>query len=69
MSESVHNSNPVMGAIYLTTSFAMGFFGWIGWTSMQEWLKFVSLLISMGAGVMAIRYYWFATKKTRNDKQ
>lgn len=58
-----NNHSPMGAAIMLSISFIAGFFGWIGWTSMEEWLKFVSLLISMAAGIMAIRYYLVATRE------
>lgn len=60
-----HHSSPITAAVYLTTSFITGFFGWISWTSMEEWMKFLSLVISMIAGVMAIRHYYYATKKNK----
>jgi len=65
MNDHLHSHSPITATIFLVVSLGAGFFGWIGWTSMQEWMRFVSLIISMIAGIMAIRYYYYSTKKNK----
>lgn len=58
-----HNHNGEHGHVALAVSLITGFFAWIGGQSMGEALKVISGVVSIGAGLMAIRYYYFATKK------
>lgn len=58
-----------MGKIYLTIClFAQvikGLMNWFAEHSLQEILSPVATFVSIVAGVMAIRYYFFATKKLK----
>lgn len=57
------------GHVYLAVTFILGFFGWIGDNfSMGEIFKGISMTVSIVAGIMAIRYYFFATKSIKNKK-
>lgn len=53
------------GHIALAVSFITGFFAWIGSHSLSEFAKGLSMVVSIGAGLMAIRYYYYATKKNK----
>lgn len=59
------NHDVGQGHAYLAVSLIMGFIAWVGSFELGDVLKTVSILISSGAGIMAIRYYWYATKKIK----
>lgn len=57
-----NNNNVGHGHISFAVSLITGLFAWINNQSMSEALRFISLVVSIGAGVMAMRYYYYATK-------
>lgn len=42
-----------------------GFIAWIDTQSLSGFLKDISVVVSIAAGIMAIRYYYHATKKQK----
>lgn len=60
-----HNHNGEHGHIALAVSLITGIFAWISSQNISEVIKVLSMLISIGAGCMAIRYYYYATKKQK----
>lgn len=63
----MEHNHPLGASVALCVTFITGFLGWINWSSMEEWFKMVSLIISMVAGIMAVRYYYYATKNSKRD--
>ena len=59
------NNDLQYGHISLLVSLLTGFFAWLGSLNAGEVLKGLSLIVSIGAGIMAIRYYYYATKKAK----
>lgn len=57
------NNNLDNGHAALAVSLITGFIAWIGSFDFGDIVKTVSMLVSIGAGIMAIRYYYHATKK------
>lgn len=55
------------GHISLLVSILMGVFAWVGALDFSEVLKIAAGLVSVVAGIMAIRYYYYATKKIKNN--
>ena len=53
------------GNVSLAVSLIAGMFAWIGSYSLPEVIKSLSMIVSIIAGIMAIRYYYYATKKQR----
>jgi cytosine/uracil/thiamine/allantoin permease len=41
-------------------------FAWMGVKETQVALAMIASLIAICSGIMAIRYYWYATKRTRD---
>ncbi len=65
MNQNLETHSPVQAATYLCMAFITGFLGWINWTAMAEWFKFISFVISSIAGVMAITYYFYSIKEKK----
>jgi len=59
------NHNADQGNISLLISIITGMLAWIGSYSLGEVFKGVSMAVSIIAGIMAIRYYYYATKKQK----
>lgn len=53
------------GHISLAISIITGAFAWISSHNISETVKIVSMILSCGAGLMAMRYYYFATKRVK----
>lgn len=53
------------GNVSLAITFIFGFIAWVDTHSLSEFLKNLSVVISSIAGLMAIRYYYYATKKNK----
>lgn len=53
------------GHISLAVSILSGIIAWINMLEAAELIKNGAGIISMAAGVMAIRYYYYATKKNK----
>ena len=51
------------GHISLAIALISGMFAWIGSYTLPDVVKGLSMLVSIVAGIMAIRYYYYATKK------
>lgn len=60
-----HNNYGDQGNVYLAVSIIAGIFNWIGSYTLPEVFKGISMAVSIGAGIMAIRYYYYATKKQK----
>jgi glucan phosphoethanolaminetransferase (alkaline phosphatase superfamily) len=60
-----HNDYSGHGNVSLAVSLIAGMFAWIGSYSLPEVIKSLSMIVSIIAGIMAIRYYYYATKKQR----
>lgn len=61
-----NNSNDVgHGHTSLVIAFITGTFAWIDGHTFSEAVKSIAAFVSMGAGCMAIRYYYYATKKQK----
>lgn len=60
-----NNQNAEHGHISLAVSLITGVFAWIGSHNLSEVFKAASALVSIGAAVMAIRYYYYATIKAK----
>lgn len=58
-----HNHYGESGHVSLAICVITGLFAWIGSHSLNEIIKGLSMVVSIGAGLMAIRYYYYATKK------
>ena len=59
------SSHSAGGLIYVAVSFISGALGWISLHSVKENLQVASLLISCGAGLMAMRHYYLQNKKVK----
>ena len=59
------NHNGEHGHAALVVSAITGLLGWINSAQIGELLKGFSMTVSIAAGIMAIRYYWYATKKQK----
>lgn len=53
------------GHAALVISAITGFFGWMNSMQISELLKNFSMSVSIIAGIMAIRYYWYSVKKLK----
>lgn len=63
----MENHQVEYGHISLAVSILSGIIAWINTLEVAELIKNGAGVVSMLAGVMAIRYYYYATKK--NKKQ
>lgn len=62
---SDNNHNLEHGHASLAVSILTGIMAWIGAHTISEIAKTGAAVISIAAGIMAIRYYYYATKKTK----
>jgi TRAP-type C4-dicarboxylate transport system permease small subunit len=71
-----HNQlNPVSAMLYLTLSFIMAVITWVNLQtnllttigSFKEAIGYVAAIVSITAGCMAVRYYYYATKKIKKE--
>lgn len=73
--ENNHTLNPVSAMLAMTISFVMAVFAWVNLHTnllstigaFKEALGYVAALVSISAGCMAVRYYYYATKKIRKE--
>lgn len=67
--------NPVTAMLYMTVSFITAVLAWVNLQTnlltaigaFKEALGYVAAIVSISAGCMAIRYYWFATRKIKKE--
>jgi hypothetical protein len=60
-----NNHHPVGAAVSSTISILTASFAIVTMQTMQMYLTMSASLIAIFSGIMAIRYYWFATKKIK----
>jgi hypothetical protein len=60
-----NNSNVEFGHLSLVVSILTGIISWIGTIDVSEFIKSTAGVVAIAAGIMAIRYYYFATIKAR----
>lgn len=60
-----HNNYADNGHASLALCLITGFIAWVDAQSISEVLKVISIVVSIGAGIMAMRYYSKATKKIK----
>jgi TRAP-type C4-dicarboxylate transport system permease small subunit len=73
--EHNHHLNPVSAMLYMTLSFIMAVFAWVNLHTnlltvigaFKEALGYVAAIVSITAGCMAVRYYYFATRKIKKE--
>lgn len=53
------------GNAAMAVSLIFGFIAWVGTFNIGDVLKVTSMAVSIVAGIMAIRYYYYATKKQK----
>jgi len=56
------------GHISLIISIITGVFAWISSHNISETIKILSMILSGCAAIMAMRYYYFATKKIKRKR-
>lgn len=59
------SSTPTTGIVYLAISFIGVLVGWITSFSVHEILQGLAHIVSIGAGIMAIRHYYLQNKKPK----
>jgi|LakMenE18May11ns_1017448.scaffolds.fasta_scaffold9628354_1 hypothetical protein len=65
----MENNNTVQqGHFSLLISLVSGSVAWIDAQSVDAGFKILSSIVSIGAGIMAIRHYYYNTKRIQNDK-
>ena len=62
-----NETNVGNGLASLCVSFITGIIAWIGKYDLSDFIKNISIVISMGAGILAGIYWYFAIKDKRMD--
>lgn len=62
-----NNNNVQNGHLSLLISLISGSIAWIDAQSVDIGIKLLSSIVSLGAGVMAIRYYHYNTKRIKEE--
>lgn len=60
-----NNHNVDHGHVSLAIAMITGVFAWISSHNVSEIFKTIAAVVSIGAGLMAIRYYYYATIKAK----
>lgn len=53
------------GLLSLFVSIFTGFISWFNFNNVSEALRTISVCVSIAAGIMAIRYYYYSIKKIK----
>jgi TRAP-type C4-dicarboxylate transport system permease small subunit len=69
--------NPVSAMLILTLSFISAVISWVNLQtnlltvigSVKEVIGYVAAIVSITAGCMAVRYYYYATKKIKKESK
>lgn len=67
--DNQHYSHPMIAAIYLFVSILGTIYAWISMASAREVIGIVAGIISIGAGIMAIRYYYHSIKEIKKKRK
>jgi len=63
-----NNSNVGYGHLSLMISVLSGIISWFGTIDVGEAIKGAAGIVSIGAGIMAMRYYYYATIKAKKNE-
>jgi hypothetical protein len=63
--KAMENNYSGNGNVSLAICGITGVFSWLADQSFGELLKYISMVVSIVAGLAAIRYYYYATKKQK----
>lgn len=62
-----NHTHPLLGVLYLIVSIFGTIYAWVSIIALKDLIGIVAGFISTGAGIMAIRYYYFATKEKKKN--
>lgn len=60
-----HMSNPATGILWFIASGISMILGYIDWHGLLAFVKEISPLFTIASGIMAIRHFYFSTKKIK----
>lgn len=67
MKEMEHHSNPLAALLYTVVSFTATIFAWVTIKDVQIMAGICASLVAIVSGSFAIRYYYYSTKKVKDD--
>ncbi len=62
-----HHHSPEMAVVSMIISLSSGFIAFVSMGTIQTIVPLVASGIAIMSGVMAIRYYWYATKEKKQN--